>query len=453
MGVERRRAGFRLPWTADGEEGNGAHASADTEADEVAGAGVDTPPSAGDEVTAESSAGAAAADTAAADTAAADTATEVDSSAAADATAPHAEAESSEFLLNLVGAMRGVAETSRDTSLAELRTAIDARIEALGTQAAEKESDIRRRAELDLDGAGAWEHSEIERIRAEAERKREARRAQLEQQLAEHRTTSEREVEATRSRLTEHEHDLAAFFTQLAEISDPAAFVAAAKRMPRAPELSGPSAAPPAPAAPSHDDPRLAALGMSPPEPAEATGSEPATASTEPTETTETTEPGEEPAAVAATDSADASGPAGGTDAADASTTDVTTDTTDTAASPDNRLAERLAQLDERLSGGTQSVAVTASTPAAGNGGETSTPIIVKGLGSFGAITSFKQALERVEGIRGVTLSLGPTGEFVYRASHAGEFDLVAAIHGIEGPTATIENTDGTLVVTLSRAR
>jgi hypothetical protein len=77
----------------------------------------------------------------------------------------------------------------------------------------------------------------------------------------------------------------------------------------------------------------------------------------------------------------------------------------------------------------------------------------VKGLGSFGAITSFKQSLERVEGVRGVTLSLGPTGEFVYRASHAGEFDLKAAITSIEGPTATIEETDGTLVVTLSRGR
>ena len=79
--------------------------------------------------------------------------------------------------------------------------------------------------------------------------------------------------------------------------------------------------------------------------------------------------------------------------------------------------------------------------------------MIVKGLGSFGAITSFKQALERVEGVRGVTLSLGPTGEFVYRASHAADFDMVAAVQSVEGPSATVEDTDGTLVVTLSRAR
>ncbi len=120
-------------------------------------------------------------------------------------------------------------------------------------------------------------------------------------------------------------------------------------------------------------------------------------------------------------------------------------------ASTDNRLAARLAQLDQRIAGGTQAVAAAAPAPA--NGSETSTAVIVKGLGSFGAITSFKQALERVEGVRGVTLSLGPTGEFVYRASHAADFDMVAAVQSVEGPSATVEDTDGTLVVTLSRAR
>ena len=30
---------------------------------------------------------------------------------------------------------------------------------------------------------------------------------------------------------------------------------------------------------------------------------------------------------------------------------------------------------------------------------------------------------------------------------------MVAAVHSVEGPSATVEDTDGTLVVTLSRAR
>jgi len=92
----------------------------------------------------------------------------------------------------------------------------------------------------------------------------------------------------------------------------------------------------------------------------------------------------------------------------------------------------------------------TATDAAAG---ETSTPIVVKGLGSFGAITSFKQALERVDGVRGVTLSLGPTGEFVYRASHGAEFDIIGAIRTIEGQGAGIEESEGSVLVTIERQR
>jgi hypothetical protein len=52
-----------------------------------------------------------------------------------------------------------------------------------------------------------------------------------------------------------------------------------------------------------------------------------------------------------------------------------------------------------------------------------------------------------------VTLSLGPTGDFVYRASHPAEFDLGGAIRSIEGPNAAIEEVDGQLRVTIERPR
>lgn len=337
---------------------------------------------------------------------------------------PAAERESDDFLKSLVGAMRAVADTSRETSLADLRTAIDERIETLRTSAAERETDIRRQADTDLEAVGEWERAEIDRVKGEAETKRTDRRTQLEEQLAAHRTASEEAVKSARSRLAQHENELAAFFAQLGEITDPAAFVAAAKRMPRAPELESAPASE-TPAATASPDPRLAALGVSP-DVATATEMTPAEAAT-------STGPAD-PAEAVAADTA----------------TDATVATNGTTPAADARLAERLAQLDERLS--TQPATPAATSPAAA-GGETSTAIVVKGLGSFGAITSFKQSLERVEGVRGVTLSLGPTGEFVYRASHASEFDLAAAIQGLEGPTASIENTDGTLVVTLSRAR
>jgi hypothetical protein len=412
MGMDRRRTGFRLSWTANDKQGED-DVQHDEAASEAATSAVDTMTA--DAPTADAQTGEpSAAPDATPTEARADGPTGTNADSHAGEAMP--EGESSEFLVSLVGAMRGVAESSRDASLADLRTAVDAHIEKLNATSAEKEADLRRAADLDLQGVADWEHDEIERIKSEAETRRDARRTKVDQQVSEHRAASERDIEATRARLADHERDLAAFFVQLGEISDPAAFVAAAKRMPRAPELN--STAPPAeaPAAADvpvpADDPRLAAMGESVEADADAA-------------TTPEAEGTAEMVAEAAPEL-----PEAGTD---------------------NRLAARLAQLDQRIAGGTQAVAAAAPAPA--NGSETSTAVIVKGLGSFGAITSFKQALERVEGVRGVTLSLGPTGEFVYRASHAADFDMVAAVQSVEGPSATVENTDGTLVVTLSRAR
>jgi hypothetical protein len=335
--------------------------------------------------------------------------------------------------------MRGVAETSRDASVGELREAVDTRIAELQAGAAETADELRRKSELDVAAVGDWERSETERIREEAERKRNDRRAQLERQLGEAQAATDRDVEATRKRLADHEQKLTAFFAELSNITDPAAFVVAARKMPQAPELTAPApaASPPAPSAATPaadtmppadatpaDDPRLAAMGFPPGQGGEAEG-DAASADTD-----------EEPHAVEAP-AAESSG--------------------------DTDLARRLAQLDERLSGAEAAVeapagngtpipvAAAAAPPAAGT--DASTAIVVKGLGSFGAITSFKQALERVDGIRGVTLSLGPTGEFVYRASHAAEFDLEAAIRAIEGDSATIDRSDGSFQVTVSRTR
>ena len=171
MGMERRRTGFRLSWTANDKQGEG-DAQHDEAASEAAPAAVDTmtadapadATSASETAATETSADAPAADAPAPDAApeaAAD-------SPATDATAIELtpESESSEFLVSLVGAMRGVAETSRDASLADLRTTVDAHIERLNASSTEKESDLRRAADLDLQGVGDWEHDEIERIKS-----------------------------------------------------------------------------------------------------------------------------------------------------------------------------------------------------------------------------------------------------------------------------------------------
>jgi hypothetical protein len=113
-------------------------------------------------------------------------------------------------------------------------------------------------------------------------------------------------------------------------------------------------------------------------------------------------------------------------------------------------LAIRLAQLDATL----PAAGTADEAPTAVSAEPTTTEVVVKGLGSFGAITGFRQALSGVPGIDGVALSLGQTGEFVFRATHATGFDVRSAIAQLEGDGAKIEDRpEGGLRVTLERAR
>ncbi len=399
MGETPRRSAFRLPW-GDGSESKQAATAPDapdatgTPAETTAGGEAVTPPAEG-----------GSADLTSRDP-------------SAEPVSPlRAEAEPSPFLRELVDAMRGVAEASRDTNLAELRTALDERVDELRAAAAERAEELRRRSDHDLTAIGEWERSEIERVRAEAEQRRDARRAKLERELTDHQAASDRDTEATRRRMADYERELAAFFAELAEIQDPAVFVATAKRMPAPPDLGN------------------AVDG--------ANGASAVTAAT-----------------------------AGARDSANVQHSETT-------------LSQRLAQLDKQLAAPTAEKTATtspdatpsdpgqglvgqpapapapaassepAAAPLAGSDGQSDalTPIVVRGLGSFGAITSFKQALERVDGVHGVTLSLGPTGEFVYRATHGPQFDIVAAIRQVEGAGAGIERAEGQVLVTIERKR
>ncbi|MDP9249814.1 MAG: hypothetical protein M3O78_00380, partial [Chloroflexota bacterium] len=176
------------------------------------------------------------------------------------------------------------------------------------------------------------------------------------------------------ARVAGYEREIGAFFGQLSDISEPAAFAAAAKRMPHPASLDEPVA------------PALPAVI-----------------------------PAEKPSA------------------------DAESAATESPAGRDAELAAQLAELDARLSAEDS------------NGGEVTTSILVTGLGSFGAITSFKQALERADGVRNVSLGLAPAGEeFVYRATHAPGLDLSAAIRAIEGEGTEIKETDGALRVLVS---
>jgi hypothetical protein len=287
---------------------------------------------------------------------------------------PPAGNASDDLQRSLVDAMRRVAEEARDAEMARLRQSVQERTEQLKARDTARIVELRERATQEIAGIGDWERVEIERVRGEAVLRVEARRRQLEEQLAEMNATVESEVANLQARVAGYEREIGAFFGQLSEISEPAAFAAAAKRMPHPASLDEP----PAPALPAvipADEPSADA----------------------------------EPAAV------------------------------ETPSGRDAELAAQLAELDARLS------------TEDSNGGEVTTSILVTGLGSFGAITSFKQALERADGVRTVSLGLAPAGEeFVYRATHAPGLDLSAAIRAIEGEGTEIRETDGALRVLVS---
>ena len=414
MTANQRRPGFRLPWSSE-EEAASAAAATDAvapqtgptpEAPATDASSAETatptdtaaaqpseaePPSAADNTPtppAESSAG------------------EVDAPAApADSTAvahPAADAEASpDFMRDLVSAMRGVADEARQAGISEVRATADEQVTRLEADAEHRRTELRARADADVAGIGEWAKAEAERIRKEAEQRVVARREQLEQQLGAETARAEAEAKALRERAGEYERELDAYHAQLAEINDPAAFAAAAKRMPRPPGLQPRSGSVPA-----------------------ATPSKPAATTT----------------AVAS--------PSG----------EGTADTNGVAPSPEVHpaeeevLASRLAELDAELP---DAAAVAAeSEPPTPTGEPTTTEIVVSGLGSFGAITGFRQALAGVTGVEGVALSLGHTGEFIFRATHRIGFDVAAAITGLEGDSATVETRpDGSLHVTLDRSR
>ncbi len=375
------------------------------------------------------------------------------------------------LLASLVAAMREVAERERTTSVASLKSAADEAIERLRSRAAEGAEQLRNRADLDVAGIGDWVKAETERIEAEGRTKTETRRQQLSTQVAEHEQRSQREIEGVRTRVANYERELSTFFTQLYEISDPAAFGTAAKRMPRPPALGvakepTTTSTAPGPGSEPHAAPETPAGDVAPDatQAPEATSDEtaaPAEAGAASEEAPVTTsENASEMQVETLRDRMDALGidrepapmPGEGAEpqAAEESGHQIGAPST---SSDSSGLAARLRELDARIGASGTPEPATAVASAA-PGGEAATAITVSGLGSFGAITSFKQALERVEGVHGISLSLGPTGEFVYRATHGPGFDLAAAIEQIERGTAKIDRqADGSLRVTVQRAR
>ena len=332
---------------------------------------------------------------------------------------PAAPAEpSDQFLSSLTAAMRRVADDARETSLADARAAVAAKIAAMRDAAAARTEELRSRAEQDVTGIGDWSRAEIVRIEAETQRKIEHRRAQLAAQLDEHDLRSAAEIAGLEAQVEQYEGELALFFSQLGEITDPDTFISAARRMPRLPQANGvaaPEGAPAPtdePAAAGHQE-QLRSLGIDVNAERERADGEAPTNGVEPEAEADVVEAAE---AAVGLDEARTEPPAASAPSAPA---------------PDD---DRPAFAD-------------AGAPSA------ATTVAAVGLGSFGAVTSFKTALERSDGVTSVRLSLGSGGEFMYTVTHHPDLDLAAVVSAAHPGASVQRSEDGVVRLNAGKRR
>jgi hypothetical protein len=356
-----------------------------------------------------------------------------------------------QFLDSLTAAMRRVADDARETSLADARAAVAAKIAAMRTTSATRAEELRTRAEQDTTGIGDWSRAEIMRIEAETQRKIEQRRAQLAEQLDEHDRRSATEIAALEAQVEQYEGELALFFSQLGEIRDPDTFIAAARRMPRLPEANGePSSdvGPEASEEPMETDhgEQLRSLGidrddgtdMNDGEGMPTNGVEP---EAEPVATVAASSEATAPAAVA-----DAPAPAAVADAP----APAPAEPAPTPAEPAPAPAE---PAPTPASAPPATPPAPAELPLESATTDTNTMVAAVGLGSFGAVTSFKSALEKTDGVTNVRLSLGTGGEFMYSVTHRADVDLAALVSAAHPSASVQRGEDGILHLSAGKRR
>jgi hypothetical protein len=314
--------------------------------------------------------------------------------------------------------MRKIAEQTRDDAMAQLRAGVAERSAGIHSQTEQRAAELHELADADLKGVADWEQGEIQRVRDEAAAKMSARNTTLEAQLAANTAAGEGALTAVEARVEAFEAEMNSFFAQLNDIHDPAALASALKRIPQAPSLTDAATAPAGDIAPS-----------------------PATAASAAAEATSTPDVMGERSQTPAATSAPETPP-------DPARFDESV--TEPSPAPDVAPVA-VATVDEPAPAEPAAEAPVEPEPEAPVEPaveESTTQVVVTGLTSFGAITSFKQSLERVNGVNRVSLGLGTSGEFIFTAVHREGFDLSAAIQSFE-ESAQFVTSNGQLRVTV----
>jgi hypothetical protein len=283
-----------------------------------------------------------------------------------------ATSRASSFLADLTRAMRSTAEDERGEVLARFGQDADAFVESMRGEFAGAADASRARCETDVSSIEAWCESELERIRRETERGIAQRRERLEAELAAQTARLDEGVARVAATVTSFEGDMASFFERLLAEEDPSTFAVMARQLPEPPAF-----APWPPVATPESEAWVAPAGATLDLEALAAAEAEAAAALE-AEGYPTPAPVATPPATASTAPPAAAAPG---------------------ASPD------------------------------------ATRVVVAALGlvSVASVSSFKRALAHAEGVRGVQVSSGPQGEFLFTMTCDPGVDLGALVSTLPG--------------------
>jgi hypothetical protein len=436
MDTTEQRGGFRLPWTERREQGE-HDGGPDEPADAGEGAVVDVQMTGSD--IPETDAGAPQGDPGA-----------PDHDAVADAPiAADGHGRQSRFLADLTRAMHAAAEEGRQSALEQFHADGKRTVEEIQSRSADEAAAIRRGADEDVAGVREWSKAEIARIREETEHRIAERKAYLDRQLEGHAAVVEREIERVQELIVGYDTQMTEFFDALLGEPDPGRFAALAASLPEPPPftplsdeerheiearaLAGPAAL---------EEPPVEAEAEAPADQAQA---QEAAAAPEVVPTDMPAPDGGAVEGVAEAQGDDGTGSAE-IDARLAALGDLAEAERAARAdvSPDEAaLASHGASLSARLAGLVMPVHAEGVQQAAPvDGPAVMTQVVVTGLTSVASIAAFKRQLGRLEGVRSVAVSSGPSEEFVFAVSHVGDRPLADGIASLTGFAPRIDRVE-----------
>ena len=142
------------------------------------------------------------------------------------------------FLTELTHAMQAAAEHQREATNVEVEVMTTTHLERVHARAAAEAEELRRMAQVDIDGIHAWQQTEADRIRLEAERRIVARGEELDSYLVRHAAIIDGEVEQIEGAVATYQMRLDEYFDQLTIETSPAVIAKLADEMPEPPDLA-----------------------------------------------------------------------------------------------------------------------------------------------------------------------------------------------------------------------